>query len=129
MSAHKSKQTTGHFKCVDGNILTERDTKGNVEADRLAILALKQHKVDAVEVKDWNDKCASATSTAMWIAIQTWAASNCEDEPYKDSEASSLRADLHWKEKEDQHKKAKLKLGRPIERSGRAEDLRGHSHE
>ena len=101
----------------------EEDIKGNAEADRLAKLAVKQHRVDAAEVRYWNEQCSSAKAAAMWIARATWAANNCEDAPFKDSEASRWRADLH---KKDAHiRKASLKLKQLRDRRGEGTNVRG----
>ena len=51
MPAHKSKQAAGQFRCSNGELITESDIKGNAEADRLAKLAVMQHRVDRSEVK------------------------------------------------------------------------------
>ena len=83
--AHKSKQAAGQFRCSDGEWITGADIGGNAEADRLAKLAVQQHRVDSAEVTLWERLCKEALGTAKWIARATWAANNCEDAPYRDS--------------------------------------------
>ena len=98
MPAHKSKQAAGQFRCSNGDLITEFDIKGNAEADRLAKLAVMQHRVDSSEVKLWERLCKETLATAKWIARATWAANNCEEAPYRDSEASQWRAAAFKKE-------------------------------
>ena len=124
MPAHKSRNTAGQYKCGNGQPLTVNDIVGNAEADRLAKMAVQQHRADATEVRDWNDRCVSVEATARWVARTTWAANNCEDEPYKDSEASRRRADVHKKQK--QKERAGQKLRRAAGQGGKSEILRGH---
>ena len=57
MPAHKSKQAVGQFRCSDGQWITEADIRGNAEADRLATLAVQQHRVDSTEVALWERLC------------------------------------------------------------------------
>jgi hypothetical protein len=71
MPAHKSKQAAGQFRCSNGEPLTANDIKGNAEADRLARLAVRQHRVDPAEVRMWERRCIEATETAKWIARAT----------------------------------------------------------
>lgn len=92
MLAHKFKQAAGQFRCSDGEWITEADIKGNVEADRLAKLAVQQHRVDSAEVTLWERLCKETMDTVKWVARATWAANNCEDAPYRDSEACQWRA-------------------------------------
>ena len=94
MPAHKSKQAAGQFRCSNGEAITEWDIKGNAEADRLAKLAVGQHRVARAEVQYWERLCKQTMETAKWIARATWAASNCEEAPYRDTEASQWRADV-----------------------------------
>lgn len=51
MPAHKSKQAAGHFRCSNGGFITEIDIRGNAEADRLAKLAVMEHRVGPSEVR------------------------------------------------------------------------------
>ena len=92
MPAHKSKQAAGQFKCSNGEFITAADIRGNAEADRLAKLAVMQHRVDSSEVKRWERLCNETLATAKWIARATWAANNCGEAPYRDTEASQWRA-------------------------------------
>ena len=78
MPAHKSKQAAGQYRCSNGDPITDWDIKGNAEADRLAKLAVEQHRVDPTMVNMWYKLCEQTTAMAMWIARATWAASNCE---------------------------------------------------
>ena len=57
MPAHKSKQSAGQFRCSNGELITEWDIKGNAESDRLAKLAVGQHRVDPAEVRHWERLC------------------------------------------------------------------------
>ena len=98
MPAHKSKQSAGKARCGNGEFLAANDIAGNAEADRLAKLAVEQHRVDPVEIEMWRRLCEQTTATAKWIARATWAASNCEEAPFRDTEASQWRADLSRKE-------------------------------
>ena len=98
MPAHKTKQCVGKARCGNGELLTEKDIAGNAEADRLAKLAVEQHRVDSGEVDHWRRLCEQTRATAMWIARATWAANNCEEPPFRDTEASQWRADLSRKE-------------------------------
>ena len=88
MPAHKSKQAAGHFRCSNGELITEMDIKGNAEADRRAKLAVMEHRVDPSEVKSWERPCKETLATAKWIARAAWAANNCEEAPFRDTEAS-----------------------------------------
>ena len=74
------------------------DIAGNSEADRLAKLAVEQHRVSPGEVEYWKRLCKQTMDTAMWLARATWAANNCEEAPFRDTEASQWRADLSKKE-------------------------------
>lgn len=82
MPAHKSKQAAGQFRCSDGQLITEADIRGNAEADKLAKLAVRRHRVDSAEVTLWERLCKAALGIAKWIARATWAANNCEDAPF-----------------------------------------------
>ena len=53
MPAHKTKQSAGKARCGTGDLLTDNDIAGNAEADRLAKLAVEQHRVDPGEVAYW----------------------------------------------------------------------------
>ena len=64
----------------------------DAEADRLAKLAVWQHRVDSGDVKLWERLCHETLATAKWIARATWAANNCEEPPFRDTEASQWRA-------------------------------------
>ena len=77
----KPKQAAGHFRCSNGELIAEMDIKGNAEADRLAKLAVIQHRVDPSEVKYKERLCKETLATGKWIARATWAASNCEEAP------------------------------------------------
>ena len=88
MPAHKSKQAAGQYRCSNGEPITEWDIKGNAEADRLAKLAVEYHRVDPATVRWWGKMFDQAFGTAKWIAHATWAASNGEEAPYRDTEAS-----------------------------------------
>ena len=94
MPAHKTLKTAGQFKCSNGAALSAKDINGNAEADRLAKLAVEQHRVDPADVASWREQCESTRKTAIWVAKATWAANNCSDEPYRDSEASRCKADI-----------------------------------
>ena len=85
MPAHKTKQYAGKARCGNGELLTEDDIAGNAEADRLAKLAVERHRVDPWEVEYWKQLCSQTMATAMWIARATWAASNCEEAPFRDT--------------------------------------------
>ena len=76
MPAHKSKQAASQFRCSNGEWITEADIRGNAEADRLAKLAVQQHRVDSAEVTLWERLCKEALGTAKSIARATWAANN-----------------------------------------------------
>jgi len=77
MPAHKAKQAAGQFRCGDGTLLTAMDIEGNAEADKLAKMAVKFHRVAAAEVKHWEEICKHTLELAKWVARATWAASNC----------------------------------------------------
>ena len=125
MPAYKSKQSAGKARCGNGELLTANDIAGNAEADRLAKLAVEQHRVDAVEVELWPRLCKQTTATAMWIARATWAASNCEEAPFRDTEASQWRADLSRKELRAKKAAAAAELAlKPLAKG--PPDLRGH---
>ena len=98
MPAHKAKQAAGQFRCSNGEPITEAAIRGNAEADRLAKLAVMQHRVDRSEVKRWEELCSETLETAKWIALATWAANNCDEPPCKDTEASQWRAAVARKE-------------------------------
>ena len=53
MPAHKSKQAAGQFRCSNGEWITWNDIRGNAEADKLAKLAVQQHRVDKADVAMW----------------------------------------------------------------------------
>ena len=53
MPAHKSKQAAGQFRCGNGEWITWNDIRGNAEADKLAKLAVQQHRVDKADVAMW----------------------------------------------------------------------------
>jgi hypothetical protein len=127
MPAHKSKQAVGQFRCGDGNLLTAADIKGNAEADRLAKLAVRLHRVDAAEVKRWEAMCKHTLKLATWVARATGAASNCDDPPFRDTEASQWRAKAFRKEakaKREAEKEARDR-GEQDDDDGQ-HDLKGH---
>ena len=98
MPAHKSKQAAGQYRCSNGDPITDGDIKGNAEADRLAKLAVEYHRVDPFTVQWWGNLFEQALTTAKWIARATWAANNCEEAPFRDTEANQWRSELSKKE-------------------------------
>ena len=98
MPAHKSKQAAGQYRCSNGEPITDADIFGNAEADRLAKLAVEHHRVDPATVRWWDKMFEQALKTARWIARATWAANNCEQAPYRDTEANQWRAEVSKKE-------------------------------
>ena len=82
----------GRVRCGNGELLTMQDINGNAEADRLAKLLAQQHRVDPAEVLRWERLCNQTMGMAKWIARATWAANNCDEAPYRDTEASQWRA-------------------------------------
>ena len=92
MPAHTSKQAAGQFRCSDGNWITEADIRGNAETDRLATLAVQQHRVDSAEVALWERLCKETSRIAKWIARATWAANNCEDAPFPGLGSQSMES-------------------------------------
>ena len=60
MPAHKSKKAAGILLCSNGVAITELNIKGNAEADRLAKLAVMQHRMDPAEVRYWDMMCGNA---------------------------------------------------------------------
>ena len=130
MPAHKSKQAAGQFKCSNGEFITAADIRGNAEADRLAKLAVMQHRVDSSEVKRWERLCNETLATAKWIARATWAASNCDEAPYRDTEASQWRAAAFRKgerERKAARKAAAADGDHGSEADGDGKDHRGHN--
>ncbi len=65
MPAHKSKQAAGQFRCSNGEWITAADIRGNAEADKLAKLAVQQHRVDKADVAMWERLCKEALATAQ----------------------------------------------------------------
>lgn len=127
MPAHKSKQAAGQFRCSDGNLITAADIKGNAEADRLAKLAVRLHRVHVADVKHWEAMCKHTLKLAKWVARATWAASNCDDPPSRDTEASQWRAEAFRKEAKAKREAEKTARDRTEQDDddGR-QDLRGH---
>jgi hypothetical protein len=126
MPAHKSKQMAGHVRCGNGELLTMQDIKGNAEADRLAKLAVQQHRVDPAEVLRWERLCNQTMGIAKWIARATWAANNCDEAPFRDTEASQWRADVS--RKEAKARKAAVAAGLAMSTGGdELPSLRGHN--
>ena len=64
----------------------------------MAKLAVRQHRVDGADVKLWERLCIATMATAKWIARATWVANNCEEAPYRDTEASQGRVAAFKKE-------------------------------
>lgn len=129
MPAHKSKQSAGLFRCSNGELITEWDIRGNAEADRLAKLAVRQHRVDPAEVKYWERLCNETLETAKWIARATWAASNCDEAPFRDTEASQWRAEVFRKDAKDKKAAAAAAAADDPEQEvgGSVFNLRGHN--
>ena len=65
LPAHKTEKQVGSTLKGDGTPLTLKDVKGNAEADRLAKLAVAEHRVSKVYVEQWDDLKRQAESTAM----------------------------------------------------------------
>ena len=96
----------------------------------MAKLVVMQHRVDSPEVKLWDRLCNETLATAKWIARATWAASNCDDPPYRDTEASQWRAAAY--RKKEKAKKAARKAAAADEDRGcevddGGKDMRGHN--
>ena len=129
MPAQKSKQSAGQFRCINGEFIAEWDIKGNAEADRLAKLAVMQHRVDPAEVRRWERMCKETLETAEWIARATWTANNCDEASFRDTEASQWRAYVFRKGSKDKKAAAATAaVDDPEQAVGGSEiNLRSHS--
>lgn len=88
-----------------------------------------EHRVDRSEVKRWEEQCRETLDAAKWIARATWAANNCEEAPYRGTEASQWRAAAAKKEaraKKNARRAAARDDKEQEERDGE-QDLRGHN--
>ena len=87
-----------------------------------------EHRVDPPEVRYWERLCKETLATAKWTARATWAANNCEEVPFRDTEASQWRAEAF--RKETQAKKEAMKAAAAENPGQEAEDeerdVRGH---
>ena len=65
------------------------------------------HRVCCSDVKHWRKQAKEAEDTAIWIARAAWAANNCEEAPFRDSEANRTRAEQSKKDKAAAKEKSK----------------------
>ena len=84
--------------------------------------------VDKPDVIHWKNQADEAKRTAMWIARATWAANNCDDAPFRDSEANRTRADRHRKAKAIAKEHRRARDGTDHTDSS-SDNLRGHQPE
>ena len=127
MPAHKSKQAAGQYRCSNGDPITEWDIKGNAEADRLAKMAVEHHRVDPATVQWWGTLFDQAMATPRWIARATWAANNCEEAPFRDTEANQWRSELSKKEAKAKKEAAAIARASCIPSDASEPNLRGHN--
>jgi hypothetical protein len=92
LPAHKSEEQVGSTLKGDATPLTLKDLKGNAEADRLAKLAVSEHRVSRAYVKQWDDLKHQAESTARWAARAAELANSALEFPHRDSTASRAKA-------------------------------------
>jgi hypothetical protein len=73
-------------------MLTDDDRRGNEEADRLAKLAVEEHRVPK-HVRDMVKNLNSVVeNTARWVARATYAAGHQAVKPFRDTDASKAAA-------------------------------------
>ena len=92
MPAHTKVTDVGRLYLGDGSTLTDLDRKGNGEADRLAKLAVKAHRVPKVVRDSIKQRNELVDGTARWVARVTYAAGHQTVEPYRETEASKAAA-------------------------------------
>lgn len=92
LPAHKTEDQVGVVLKGDGTTLTAKDLEGNRDADRLAKLAVAEHRVSSMYVERWTNLKRQAESTARWAARAAELAYNSATFPHRDSTACRLKA-------------------------------------
>ena len=88
MPAHTKAEDVGVLELGNGEKLTVVDRHSNAEADRLAKLAVEEHRVPAETRRKVRTHEALVEHTARWIAVATHAAGHQEVPPFRDTAAS-----------------------------------------
>ena len=92
MPAHKKESDVGVARLGNGSYLTQLDVKGNAEADRLAKLAVGEHRVPKWVATKVQEQDALVEATARWIAMATFEANHQTIKPLRDSDATRSAA-------------------------------------
>ena len=103
MFAHKSKAHVGKLRLSNGELLTDRHVEANGKVDGFAKRAVEQHGVPRIEVEQWKKYEEEAMHILKWIGKAVNLSCNIETYPFKDNEASRLKAN------EAKANKAKIK--------------------
>jgi hypothetical protein len=82
----------GRLYLGDGSKLTQLDRKGNNEADRLAKLAVEEHRVPKQVRDNIKELALVVERTARWVARATYAAGHQTVKPHRDTDASRAAA-------------------------------------
>jgi hypothetical protein len=91
MPAHKGEADIGAARLGDGSYLTRLDFSSNAEADRLAKLAVEEHRVAKGIVAKVREQEALIEAAARWIATATFEAGHQTTKPIRDTDASKTR--------------------------------------
>jgi hypothetical protein len=92
MPSHKGEADIGVVKLGDGTYLTHLDLAGNAEADRLAKLAVEEHRVPEWIVATVRKQDVLVEATARWIALATFEANHQAIKPLRNSDSSRSAA-------------------------------------
>lgn len=122
MAAHKSAAHIGKLMLSNGELLSQHDVDANDMADGFAKKAVEEHRVSTYEVEKWKSDEEEAWHLAKWIGRAVNLACNVEAFPFKDNEASRMRANAA---KTNRDKQRQQKKDRKTQESEAVEHLSG----
>ena len=92
MPSHCKRGQAGTVVRGDGFLLTEQDIEMNDAADKYAKRAVEQHRVPKLKRDQIKAHDEATRQNAMWIARATLLASDQQQPPHRDTEASREKA-------------------------------------